>query len=351
MWSNSLAALHVSGESLMSTPVLAKNKNTEVGPTHKGTDVGATLTAARLKKDLTIKDIAAELCIRASYLEAMEANRIKGLPDGIFAIGFFRNYADHLGLDSEALVTEYRRFLGLAAPVGRNIKQPDSRSAHSEYAANMIAARKPKPSGIWQVLTGVAGVLAVWITFAGDNEAFDGNRVEPRTVILADGSLPVTANQLAATNSPVAQFSEVNASRPLTEAGTNRAKVPFRSISMFPSLTASDKVPDTGVSVRAVEDTWVSFAKVDGTLIWEGILPAGESYHPGAQQHFLLTSSNAGALRLVRAGQDELLGGKGVMLVSKSVGNVPDAPAMKTTSRTTSEDIFDTVLSADSSDN
>ncbi len=65
--------------------------------------VGATLRDARERRGWSIADVAQQLRIRAPVLEAMEAGRFEKLPNGAYALGFVRSYADFLGLDRDEI--------------------------------------------------------------------------------------------------------------------------------------------------------------------------------------------------------------------------------------------------------
>src|SRR5215472_17183298 len=65
--------------------------------------VGATLRDARERRGWSIPDVAQQLRIRAPVLEAMEAGRFEKLPNGAYALGFVRSYADFLGLDRDEI--------------------------------------------------------------------------------------------------------------------------------------------------------------------------------------------------------------------------------------------------------
>ncbi len=70
--------------------------------------VAATLRAARLAHGSTLPEISDSLRIRLAYLEAIEDGRFDELPGNVYAIGFIRTYADHLGLDSRHLIEKYK---------------------------------------------------------------------------------------------------------------------------------------------------------------------------------------------------------------------------------------------------
>ena len=70
--------------------------------------VGSLLRRKREQKERTIADVAAELNIRAAYIEALEQGRFDKLPGKAYAIGFLRSYAEYLTLDSKDLVRRFK---------------------------------------------------------------------------------------------------------------------------------------------------------------------------------------------------------------------------------------------------
>ncbi len=70
--------------------------------------VGAFLREARETTGRGLADIAATLRIRAKFLQAIEDGRYEDLPGPTYAAGFIRSYADYLGLDSTALLAQFK---------------------------------------------------------------------------------------------------------------------------------------------------------------------------------------------------------------------------------------------------
>ncbi len=70
--------------------------------------VGGMLKEARMKKGLKVADIAKELCIRASYLEAIESSNYDEIPEHPYGVGFIRTYAEFLGLNSARIVQLFK---------------------------------------------------------------------------------------------------------------------------------------------------------------------------------------------------------------------------------------------------
>jgi cytoskeleton protein RodZ len=93
-------------------------------------DFGGKLRAARERRGLSLRQIAASTKISIAALEALERNDVSKLPGGIFSRAFVRSYAMEVGLDPDAAVHEFlERFQGTpsvqpAAPAG--VTPPDN---------------------------------------------------------------------------------------------------------------------------------------------------------------------------------------------------------------------------------
>ena len=70
--------------------------------------IGERLCAARLARHESLSDAEAATRIRARYLSALEEGRPGAMPAEVYVKGFLRAYGEHLGLDGEALVAEYK---------------------------------------------------------------------------------------------------------------------------------------------------------------------------------------------------------------------------------------------------
>src|SRR5207302_10550694 len=70
---------------------------------------GAMLRHQREALGLDLADVAAALRINPAYLAALEAGRPDELPGAVYAIGFIRAYADHLGLDNREMLRLFKQ--------------------------------------------------------------------------------------------------------------------------------------------------------------------------------------------------------------------------------------------------
>src|SRR5215218_3280388 len=72
-------------------------------------EIGDQLRETRMRRRIDITEVEAATKIRAKYLRALENEEWDLLPGPTFVKTFLRTYADYLGLDSRALVEEYRQ--------------------------------------------------------------------------------------------------------------------------------------------------------------------------------------------------------------------------------------------------
>lgn len=77
--------------------------------------VGQDLRAARLARGDDLVVASKALKIRKEHLEALEEDRLEGLPGRAYAVGFVRSYANYLGLDPVLYVDRFK-----AEIAGRN---------------------------------------------------------------------------------------------------------------------------------------------------------------------------------------------------------------------------------------
>ena len=73
---------------------------------------GENLRRERELRGVELRDIADATKISVRFLQALEQDRVDVLPGGIFPRSFVRQYAKHLGLDPDRMVTEFDHVYG-----------------------------------------------------------------------------------------------------------------------------------------------------------------------------------------------------------------------------------------------
>ncbi len=70
--------------------------------------LGDALRAQRERMGITVEQAAEDTRIRDKFLRALESGDYQTLPGAVYTRGFLRNYADYLGLDPDALITQFQ---------------------------------------------------------------------------------------------------------------------------------------------------------------------------------------------------------------------------------------------------
>ena len=78
--------------------------------------IGDILRQSRVDRGITLADVEQDIRINRLYIEALENARFEELPAPVYARGFMRSYARHLGLDPEEAALAIPR--DLPRPVG-----------------------------------------------------------------------------------------------------------------------------------------------------------------------------------------------------------------------------------------
>lgn len=203
--------------------------------------LGERLRLARESAGLSLHDMSVRTKIQVAILEAMERDEFEHVPGGLFVRGFLRAYAREVGLEPEALVSDY---LDQYEPQPVALEEPAVREA---IKADVILAH-PDLQGfswrkVWPAAALAAVVLGIFIT-AGS---------APRTT-------PVTN----------AEADSVGTSGKVEEAPAP----PPRRPAPVESLT---------LDLRAKRDVWVA-ATADGERVVYRILRAGEHATVTARQ-------------------------------------------------------------------
>ncbi len=121
-----------------------ENQNEE----YENATMGEILRQAREKQKKTLRHVADELCIRRSYLEAIENMDFENIPPAPYGTGFIRSYAQYLGLNSERILLSYRKSIGAVE--------------NDEPFSNNEPPAAPKIHHIVIGVLGLAAVGAIW---------------------------------------------------------------------------------------------------------------------------------------------------------------------------------------------
>ena len=266
---------------------------------------GDELRQRREALGLDLAEVAATLRIKPAYLVALEAGRPNELPGAVYAIGFIRAYADHLGLDSGEMLRLFKQQSALF-------------TAKPDLAFPIQLGERSMPGGMLLValILAVCGYGGWFYLSTGDGprpervaqiplellpyrEAF---RAPPPV------SQPMVEAQ-AAPRSPAvpSEGSEHSGSggRP-SAAGSALAAVP----------AASDPAPNSPgeVVIRATADSWIQIRDARQSVLLTRVLKAGESCRAPDRPGLSMRTGNAGGLEITVNGVPAPpIGGRGMV--------------------------------------
>ena len=109
--------------------------------------VGQQLKMQRESLDLSLDEVAESTKIRAWYLEALEDDNRDRLPADVYALGFLRAYARHLGLDATDVVDRWRAQSRQGSAPDAPAPAPTARHA-TPARARTRAPRRPPAAGV-----------------------------------------------------------------------------------------------------------------------------------------------------------------------------------------------------------
>lgn len=210
---------------------------------------GEKLRLEREMRGVSLREIADATKISVRFLRALEEDRIEVLPGGLFPRSFVRQYALCLGLDAEALASEFSALHATETPIERRPTIP-------------VLTRGPLVTP-GQVLLAAAALVLVVLALRRSGEPAGRGRAEsaPAPVAAAPAVLP-----------------------------TDRV---YPSPGGLPAAVAPRE--DLVLALTAEQACWVE-ARADGATVLSRVLAEGETQTLSARGEIVLSVGNAGAL-------------------------------------------------------
>jgi len=245
---------------------------------------GHLLRQAREEHGLSQKEAARDLHLTSKIINAIEEDDFELIPSFVFARGYIRSYARHVGLDGQALVAEFDAAYGVpnnsAKPMstirkgGQQSKPGDTwvKLISIVFVIGLIAA-----SIVWwqsqngsQMLSQLASVAVE--TPAGETvvEDIDADDANLDLLLLATNDSEVDATVPAAEQT---LESEVTASEPVDDAAVEVAKEQTSKVADVVVL-----LPNQAQLVMVFDkDCWVEIKDGNGKMILSDLYSAGDT--------------------------------------------------------------------------
>lgn len=239
-------------------------------------------------RGVSLREIAASTKIGVPMLQAIEDDRFDKLPQGLFVRGFVREYARHLGLDEQKILTELSFHTTRLEEANPAPKAPEDRP--SRFTAGLVN------TGLFAGIAGLVVVLILSPSLRSHDPAPTG--------------LPAVNAPAPSTSSAPAGGTQVAANGP--------AEAPAAA-----SSGASVLPQPLQLTLTATEDCWIGL-DVGGDRVENRVLKKGESFSIVARQNASLAVGNAGGLLVaIDSGPGRPLGNRGE--VKRNIPLSPEA--------------------------
>lgn len=251
------------------------------------TGIGASLREAREVQGSTLEEAARSLRARVTQLRALEEEDFATFGGDVYAKGFLKSYAVHLGLDPQPLLDTYRR----------EVAHDDVRATTlvGGPTTNPPKQRVAPPAWIAWVLVSVVVIAGVFVV-----GLLDGGGRAPLTAPADTPPGPPPA--------PAPSDDDTDVDEPSGDGdGTNGVE---EDADAQDPVEEEEPEPPTRVDlVLALEErSWMQIL-VDGSLALEETVQAGETLQFDGDQEIRIRFGNAGGVRAQLNGED--LGAQG----------------------------------------
>jgi cytoskeleton protein RodZ len=255
--------------------------------------IGEKLRQERESQGRKIADVAAEIKISATYLQAIEEGDLAPLPGAFFARSFVRQYAKTLGIPERSIESEMEAWLSTAPAEPAPTLQPrDGVKGLAPVVHVMEGGRRPRRK--------LLGALAALIVVVGGCAAFYSFWLKRQTAEAVPAAPPEPVEQAAtAPPSPEPEI-ETPPPPPVSEAD-DAETTGFGPEEVAP---VEEPVPAGPLwfEIAASEETWVR-VRNGNTTLFSGILQDGESRRFEGLEQASLRVGNAGGLELAVNGE------------------------------------------------
>lgn len=248
--------------------------------------IGAQLRQAREERSLSLEEVAESTRITVQNLAAIEEDRFECFPNRVYARAFLRDYANFLGLDSQALLEQYEEARASTPEPPIAAKIPPRRTARLfGYTALVLV-----------VVCGLAALAYVGWRLRGEyTEITKAGPSRPHSDKATD--LP----EQAKAEPPVPETpAEAPVDAPVTPP-------PAEPVPAAPTPSAPAAPDRLTLQISALETVWVSVL-VDGQRVLYTTIPKGTTRVFEARKKIQIRAGRANAVQIEQDGRKFLLG-------------------------------------------
>ena len=286
--------------------------------------VGALLRDRRVERGMDERAISTKLKMRVDQVKAMECDDFARLPGRTYAVGFIRAYARYLGLDSEALVEQYK-----LQTAETDLNQP------VELIFPEVTVEHRRPNGSLLIVA-----LVVAVVIYGVAQITMPSRPTAVTVASAAESVIVVDPDLTPTPAPVVpvvprEVASVNMNTPEPAHDSEPASL-FTTlvhelsappvpepilIAVAAQLGESPAAVPSRITLTAIESTYVQIKDLGlrkaRAILLARVLNPGESFQAPDRAGLVLLTGNAGGIQVEVDGRSAGVLGKSGQVIKR----------------------------------
>lgn len=268
----------------------------EQAPVSRFVQVGQKLAEQRKLLGISLEEIERHTHLRIRYLQALEAGDLDGLPSPVQGRGMLKNYADFLGLDSDALLLTFAD--GLQA--GLTQRRPEITRPRPEAYPTPQQEVRPRRLLNRDVFIGAFVVLfllafGIWGGLQITEMRNAPQQLEPTPPSIAEVLLPTSTSTLQPT--PTATVLAAIDADAIITPGQNNPQNPVLA------ATPIALVGPVRLQIFALERAFMRII-VDGEVEYDGRVLAGSIYAFAGQELIEIVTGSGSALQISYNEQD-----------------------------------------------
>ncbi|MHA1540536.1 MAG: helix-turn-helix domain-containing protein [Alphaproteobacteria bacterium] len=266
-------------------------------------NVAEILKEARKKQKKEIKTAAKKLCIRKVYIEALEADNLKDLPGMAYTIGFLRNYASYLKLNSDKIVEAYKK------------EHPVKDEKKEEITDDTVPLYKKRNYVYLHYFLIFTFVAILFLAIYGLVNLFSDNKKEveipqiSNEFILPDEEIlePTVLSETIDEEEKIDTIETEKRQEEKIEEVSEEVGLTSSKIEEKPEVSSEVNAQETDTNkivLLAEEEVWIELKNVvNGRIVFSKLLKTGEQYEMQENKNISLTVGNAGGLQVILGGE------------------------------------------------